>query len=159
MQMPGRNNIDSGSNKGLGYEVCRQLLQDKHPVIAAARTLQKGGSMINTMFMAMSPISLDIKYDQVSCEQYIDTAAEIDVVMTPACWAMIAHPPLTFRLYRNFTATYAADDTFARLRKVTGHHITVQPLELDPSDPASIEAGVAKLQQSRNQKASKSLLM
>jgi hypothetical protein len=40
----------------------------------------------------------------------------------------------------------------AKLRKETGHDITVQPLVLDPSDPDSISAGVAKLQESRNGK-------
>jgi hypothetical protein len=40
----------------------------------------------------------------------------------------------------------------ARLRETTGHDITVQPLGLDPSDPTSIEAGVAHLRESRNGK-------
>jgi hypothetical protein len=46
----------------------------------------------------------------------------------------------------------AADDTVARLREATGHDITVQPLQLDPSDPDSIKAGVAKLRESRDGK-------
>lgn len=42
-----------------------------------------------------------------------------------------------------------------RLRRETGHDITVQPLQLDPSDPASIKAGVAELRKMRDQKASR----
>jgi hypothetical protein len=46
----------------------------------------------------------------------------------------------------------AADEAVARLRQATGHDVTVQPLQLDPSDPASIEAGVAHLRELRNGK-------
>jgi hypothetical protein len=48
----------------------------------------------------------------------------------------------------------AADDTVARLRAATGHDTTVQPLQLDPSDPDSIKAGVAKLRETRDGKVS-----
>lgn len=34
--------IIAGANKGLGYELCKTLLKDKHPVIIAARSQQKG---------------------------------------------------------------------------------------------------------------------
>lgn len=78
--------VVTGANKGLGYELCKILLTDKHPVVVACRTQQK------------------------------------------------------------------AEDTVERLRRETGHDITVQPLQLDPSDPASIKAGVAELQKLRDQK-------
>jgi NAD(P)-dependent dehydrogenase (short-subunit alcohol dehydrogenase family) len=37
-----RSDGTAGANKGLGYELCRILLEDKHPVIAACRTQEKG---------------------------------------------------------------------------------------------------------------------
>ena len=32
----------AGANRGLGYELCRILVQNKHPVIVACRTQEKG---------------------------------------------------------------------------------------------------------------------
>lgn len=46
----------------------------------------------------------------------------------------------------------AAEDAVARLREVTGHDVTVQPMELDPSSASSIEASVAHLRETRDQK-------
>lgn len=36
----------AGANKGLGCELCRILLEDKHPVIAACRTQEKGMQLV-----------------------------------------------------------------------------------------------------------------
>jgi hypothetical protein len=45
----------AGANRGLGYELCRILVQNKHPVIVACRTQEKG-----MRFFVRKPLAVTI---------------------------------------------------------------------------------------------------
>ena len=69
MSTPSQTILVTGANKGIGFEICRQLAQLGHHVILSARSEERGRSAVGTLAQE------DLKVDFLQ----LDTADETSI--------------------------------------------------------------------------------